>query len=163
MPVKYGRRRHSGTETLHPLYKMGLPLVLTASALPQVALNTIDVIHVEIGGFRTDKGQVLCTLFSSATDFPKHGEKALAHAHPGIAQREAVCEFSGIAPGRYAVSVFHDENSNGKMDTNFIGMPKEGVGASNDAKGRFGPPGFDAAAFQYTGGKLELKIKLAYL
>jgi uncharacterized protein (DUF2141 family) len=75
----------------------------------------------------------------------------------------AVCEFQGIAPGRYAVSVFHDENSNGKMDTNFIGIPKEGVGASNDAKGRFGPPKFEAAAFQYSGGRLELKVRLEYL
>jgi len=47
--------------------------------------------------------------------------------------------FPGVAPGRYAVSVFHDENSNGKMDTNFIGIPREGVGASNNAKGHLGP------------------------
>jgi len=41
--------------------------------------------------------------------------------------------------GKYAVSVFHDENSNGKLDTNFLGIPREGVGASNNAKGHFGP------------------------
>jgi len=47
----------------------------------------------------------------------------------------------------YAVSVFHDENYNGKLDTNLLGIPREGVGASNDARGNFRPPKFGAAAF----------------
>jgi len=59
--------------------------------------------------------------------------------------------------------VFHDENSNGKLDTNFIGMPKEGVRASNDAKGHMGPPKFEAAAFKYSGGELVLKVTIHYL
>jgi uncharacterized protein (DUF2141 family) len=61
------------------------------------------------------------------------------------------------------VSAFHDENSNGKMDTNFVGKPREGVGASNNAKGHFGPPKFDDAAFRYSGGHLDLSIAIAYL
>ena len=80
-----------------------------------------------------------------------------------ISDKEAVCEFSGIALGTYAVSVFHDENSNGKLDTNFMGIPREGVGASNDAKGHLGPPKFDAAAFRFPGGRLEMKITIHYL
>ena len=74
-----------------------------------------------------------------------------------------MCNFSGVTPGRYAVSVFHDENNNGKLATNFVGMPKEGVGASTNAKGHFGPPKFDAAAFRFAGGRQELKIKMTYL
>ena len=58
-----------------------------------------------------------------------------------------------VAPGDYAVSVFHDENSNGKLDRNFMGMPKEGVGKSNDAAGHFGPPKYDDARFSYKGGQ----------
>jgi uncharacterized protein (DUF2141 family) len=72
------------------------------------------------------------------------------------------CNFTGLRPGTYAISVFHDENSNGKLDTNFLGIPKEGVGASNDAKGHFGPPKFADAAFQFPGGHLELKIAMTY-
>jgi uncharacterized protein (DUF2141 family) len=49
------------------------------------------------------------------------------------------------------------------LATNFVGMPKEGVGASNNAKGHFGPPKFDAAAFRFAGGRQELKIKMTYL
>jgi uncharacterized protein (DUF2141 family) len=87
---------------------------------------------------RNEKGQVVCALFSSASDFPKKAENAVA-------------------------SVFHDENSNGKLDTNFMGIPREGVGASNDAKGHLGPPKFNAAAFRFGGGRLDLKITINYL
>jgi uncharacterized protein (DUF2141 family) len=124
-----------------------------------------NVIHVEISGQRNDKGQMLCALYSSAQAdaFPKKADKAVARLTARIADGRAVCEFTGVAPGTYAVSVVHDENSNGKLDTNFIGMPREGVGASNDAKGHLGPPKFSAAAFQYAGGRLDLKIHVNYL
>lgn len=122
-----------------------------------------NLIHVEIDGLRNDQGQVFCALFSSASDFPKHANKALARTKSTISNGQAVCEFSGVAPGTYAVSVFHDQNNNGKMDTNLIGMPKEGVGASNNAKGHFGPPKFDAASFHFAGGRMDLKIKIDYL
>jgi uncharacterized protein (DUF2141 family) len=124
-----------------------------------------NIIHVEISGLRNGTGQVLCALYSSAQaeSFPKKADKAVARLTAKIADHEAVCEFSGVAPGTYAVSVVHDENSNGKLDTNFIGMPREGVGASNDAKGHMGPPKFSAAAFQYAGGRLDLKIHVNYL
>lgn len=132
-------------------------------ALPQAQVPQPNVIHVEVVGLHSDKGQVLCALYSSRDGFPKQSEKALARATSGIAQKQAVCEFSGIAPGTYAISVFHDENSNGKLDTKFMGIPREGVGASNNAKGHFGPPKFEAAAFPFTGGRLELKITINYL
>ena len=122
-----------------------------------------DSIHVEVVGLHSDKGQVLCALYSSRDGFPKQSEKASAHVSSAIAQGQAVCEFSGVGPGTYAVSVFHDENSNGKLDTKFMGIPREGVGASNNAKGHFGPPKFEAAAFRFTGGRLELKITINYL
>ena len=122
-----------------------------------------NVIHVDVEGLRNDKGQVMCALYSSAEGFPKDGSKALAQLKSPIANGHAVCDFTGIGPSTYAIAVFHDENSNGKMDTNFVGMPREGVGASNDAQGHFGPPPFDKAAFRFTGGRMELKITVHYL
>jgi uncharacterized protein (DUF2141 family) len=136
---------------------------LTTSALAQAQPAQESLIHVEISGLRNDKGQVLCSLFSSAVDFPKKTEKAVAQFKSVISHGHAVCEFPGVASGRYAVSAFHDENSNGRLDTNFMGMPREGVGASNNAKGHFGPPKFDAAAFQFSGGRTDLKITIVYL
>jgi uncharacterized protein (DUF2141 family) len=122
-----------------------------------------NVIHVEISSLRSNDGQTLCALFSSAEAFPTRADKAVARLTAKIAERQAVCDFTGIAPGTYAVSVVHDENSNGKLDRNFIGMPREGVGASNNAKGHMGPPKFGPASFSFKGGRLELKIHVNYL
>jgi uncharacterized protein (DUF2141 family) len=122
-----------------------------------------NVIRVDIDGLRSDRGQVLCALFSSAADFPKKTDKALAHARSTILDGHATCEFHSVPSRTYAVSVFHDENSNGKLDTNFMGIPREGVGASNNAKGHLGPPKFAAAAFQYSGGPTALQISINYL
>lgn len=139
-------------------------LLATAhAAVPQAQSPVANIIHVEVVGLHNDQGQVVCALFSSRDGFPKQSEKALARVSSAIADKKAVCEFSGISPGTYAVSVFHDENANGKLDTKFMGIPREGVGASNGAKGHFGPPKFDMAAFPFSGGRLELKIAITYL
>jgi uncharacterized protein (DUF2141 family) len=122
--------------------------------------NAIKVIVVDLHG---NEGQVSCALFSSVDGFPNVPAKAIKLTTAKIENRQAVCNFSGIAPGDYGVSVFHDENSNGKLDSNFIGIPKEGVGASNDAAGKFGPPKFDDARFNYPGGPKTLTIHIRYL
>jgi len=137
--------------------------LFSTSLFAQSGAARENVLRVEIDGLRNARGQVVCALFSSARDFPKKAEKAVAHATSSIVHGGATCEFQSIASGTYAVSVFHDENSNGKLDTNFMGIPREGVGASNNAKGRFGPPKFAAAAFQYSGGLMSLKITMIYL
>lgn len=138
-------------------------LAFNMRAFPQSKPMEGNLIQVDIDGLRSDRGQVICALFSSAVDFPKKPGKATALATSQISQRQAVCEFRDIPPGTYAVSAFHDENSNDKLDTNFLGIPREGVGASNNAKGHFGPPKFSAAAFQYSGGRSDLKISINYL
>ena len=151
-------------ETRREMFTLALAfLLLSLCALAQAQLAPEDLIHVEIAGLRNDKGQVLCALFLSPGDFPKKTDKAVSHRTSIISNRHAVCEFLAVTPGTYAVSVVHDENSNGRLDTNFMGIPREGVGASNDAKGHFGPPKFDAAAFRFPGGRLELKITINYL
>lgn len=151
-------------ETRLKILSLAGAFLLTFSSAPAQAQPAQEnQIRVEIVGFRNDKGQVLCALFSSAGDFPKRADKAVAQSTSIITNRHAVCEFPRVTPGTYAVSVIHDQNSNGKLDTNFMGIPREGVGASNDAKGHFGPPKFDAAAFRFSGGRLELKITISYL
>jgi uncharacterized protein (DUF2141 family) len=145
------------------LLALALALLTLPASIAQSHPTSEKLIHVEIDGLRSDKGQVVCSLFSSASDFPRHIDKAVAHIQSGISDRHAVCDFPDVAPGTYAISVFHDENSNGKMDTNFMGIPREGVGASNNAKGHFGPPKFDAAAFVFSRGCLDLKITIYYL
>ena len=138
-------------------------LMSLARSIAQTAPPQRGVIHVDVVGLRNSKGQVFCALYSSAEGFPKDTQKAIRRDTSSISERKASCEFSGIEPGTYAASVFHDENSNGKLDTNFLGIPREGVGASNDARGHMGPPKFDAAHFQFSGGRLNLKITMNYL
>ncbi|HEV2133371.1 MAG TPA: DUF2141 domain-containing protein [Terracidiphilus sp.] len=127
------------------------------------ASDAQNSIHVAIDGLRSDKGQVICSLYSSAEGFPKKYGKAIAHTNSLVANRLADCDFSGIEPGTYAISVFDDENSNGRLDTNFLGIPREGVGASNNARGHFGPPSFHDASFGYSGGHMDLRIVITYL
>ena len=142
---------------------LAICLVSFAQCLAQVATPQEGLIHVEVVGLRNSKGQVFCALYASSEGFPKDSQKAIRRDSSSISEKKVVCEFSGIKPGTYAVSVFHDENSNGKLDTNFLGIPREGVGASNDARGHMGPPKFDAAQFQFSGSRLNLKITINYL
>jgi uncharacterized protein (DUF2141 family) len=117
-------------------------LFLASAASPQAQLTPQETLmRVEIDGLRNTRGQVHCSLFSSPADFPKKADQAIAPDTSAISQGK-VCEFPGVAPGTYAISVFHDQNSNGKLDTNFMGMPREGVGASNNPKGGLGLPKF---------------------
>lgn len=135
-------------------------ILQSPSVLPQHASE--DVIHIDVEGLRSDRGQVMCALYSSADGFPKDAGKMRAHAQSEALGRHGVCDFTGVQPGTYAVAVFHDENSNGKLDTNFMGIPREGTGASNNAKGHLGPPKFGDAAFRFSGGRLGLKITINY-
>lgn len=68
----------------------------------------------------------------------------------------------GIPPGRYAAQVFLDENGNHKVDRNFLGIPKEGVGFSNDAPIRLSPPRFSDAVFARSGGNQTIALSLRY-
>jgi uncharacterized protein (DUF2141 family) len=122
--------------------------------------NLISVVVVDL---HSSVGQMDCALFGSADGFPDNPNKAIKTTIAKVENSQARCDFSGVAAGDYAVAVFHDENSNGELDRNFIGIPKEGVGASNGATGKFGPPRFDDARFTYKGGSTTLTIRLTYL
>lgn len=124
------------------------------------AENSIKVIVV---GLHSNDGEVDCALFNSADGFPGDASKAIKTVKSKIENEQATCRFVDVLPGDYAVSEFHDENGNGKLDTNFLGMPKEGVGASNDAAGHMGPPKFDDARFKYSGGRAVMTIHTRYL
>ena len=64
-----------------------------------------------------------------------------------------------VAPGTYAIGIFHDANLNNRLDNYFFGVPREQYGFSNNARGFMGPPSFDDAAFKVE-GKTEISITL---
>src|ERR1700750_3454090 len=92
---------------LAAVVSMALSLTAMGDSQPIAPEN---LIRVEIAGARSDHGQVLCALFTSGSGFPTRPEGAVGHTQSAITQGSAVCEFHNIAPGRYAISVFHDEN-----------------------------------------------------
>lgn len=67
-----------------------------------------------------------------------------------IVDNKSVVVLKDLKPGKYAFKYFHDENDDEKLNTNFVGMPKEGFGFSNNAKGTFGIPSFDKMIFEVT-------------
>jgi uncharacterized protein (DUF2141 family) len=120
-------------------------------------------IHVKILDIRNSTGTVACALFESREGFPAE----FLHFATNIMvikvrATQARCDFEDIPRGTYALAVVHDENMNGKLDTNFLGIPTEGYGFSNDAKGVLGAPSFSAASFLYDGQNLDLTISLHY-
>ena len=104
-------------------------------------------------------GYVLLILFEGAEGFPSDQDKAKAYDGEKVSNGQATIVFHDLPEGEYAIAAFHDANSNGKMDTNMLGIPKEAYGASNDAKGTLGPPKFEDARFEIQ-GDTEITIKL---
>ena len=76
------------------------------------------------------------------------GNQAVSSAKVAFVDGTAQWVFSGLPAGRYAIKSFADENGNARLDTNIVGLPTERYGFSNNARGRMGPPAFDAAAVQ---------------
>jgi len=133
---------------------------LSAIALAQ---SPCPGIHVKILNIRNSTGTVACALFESPAGFPiEYLRSATNIMVIKIRDTQARCDFLDIPPGTYALAVIHDENTNGKFDTNWMGVPTEGYGFSNDAKALLGAPSFSAASFQYDGQNLELTISLHY-
>ena len=134
------------------------------SAEPQPQLQTQKGrIIVRVLNLRSTNGDLIVALFNSKQGFPAKIETAVRKIVVSAegAQHEAV--FNDVPYGTWAVSVQHDENRSGKLDTNFLGMPKEGVGASNNPRSKFGPPSFDSAKFSVDKGETEVVINLRYL
>jgi uncharacterized protein (DUF2141 family) len=120
-------------------------------------------IHVKVLDIRNSAGTIGCALFDSPVGFPIEFLRYATNIMViKIRDTQASCDFVDIPPGTYALAVIHDENMNGKLDTNWWGIPTEGYGFSNDAKAMLGPPSFSAASFPYGGQDMKLTISLHY-
>ncbi len=104
-----------------------------------------NTLIVEFSGMKSDKGKLFVALYNKESEFLKKPFKGVVIE---IKNKKAKAIFKEILAGEYAVSSFHDENDNKKMDTNFLGIPKEPIGVSNDAKGFMGPPKYKDAKFE---------------
>ena len=124
--------------------KGGLATVLVLTSLYCATASSANI-NVEINGVRDAKGEILVSLFNQTEGWLRTDVGAAkVAALPGVVK----ATFPNLPAGEYAVSVIHDLNSNGKLDSNLIGIPAEPYGFSNDASGNFGPPTFDQAKFK---------------
>lgn len=110
---------------------------------------------VEIGKLENNKGVVIVDLLDK-------NEETVMDEKSEITNNKCTIIFKDLQAGTYAIRCFHDENSNGELDTNFIGIPKEGFGFSNDAFGKFGPKKFSEWLFDVQ-GDTKLLITTNYL
>jgi uncharacterized protein (DUF2141 family) len=152
------------TRTPLSILQLGLVGGLMLMALVGTALSAQEPgIHVEILGIRNSVGAVACALFEGPEGFPTQFLRFATNIMMvKVRATKATCDFAGVAPGTYALAVIHDENRDGELATNLMGMPKEGYGFSNDAKGTLGAPSFEAASFSYNGQSLITTIALQY-
>ncbi len=122
--------------------------------------STLGTIELRISGLANDSGQVCASLFNAPEGYPTRPEKALRGECEPIADQRATILFEGLPYGTYAAFAFHDEDGNSAIRQSRLGIPREPVGASNNARGRFGPPAFDDASFRLDGPRQIVPITL---
>jgi uncharacterized protein (DUF2141 family) len=140
----------------------GFILILSHSGLAQSQVKKGNL-KVVVHNIKNKSGQIGFFLYNSADAFPNHTEMALSSGFVKVTGNSAEYTFANIPAGSYAVYVFHDEDNDKKLKTNFIGMPKEGMGVSNNAKGHFGPPKYNDAKFDFNKSDQAITITLTYL
>ncbi len=114
---------------------------------------------VTVSGIKNNIGLLTVELYNAKGKFLKTAYKTISSA---IKSNTATVTFIGIPKAEYTVMAYHDENNNKKLDKNFIGMPKEAVACSNNAKGFMGPPKYEDAKFNITAdSKISIKMNAA--
>lgn len=137
---------------------MGTPTAYAETGAATAATLEIATLHLEITNLESDAGVLVAVLLDSAQQYDTGDQFFRSEENVPIRDGKASIRFEEVPYGIYAVKVFHDENSNGKLDTNFVGFPTEGFGFSNDAMGKFGPPSFEQAAFGIESKKILISI-----
>jgi uncharacterized protein (DUF2141 family) len=132
-----------------------LALVLVATG---GAASAAEVV-VRISGLSEPVGQVGCSLFSGASGFPMDSTSARNLWLPADAKGVS-CRFNDVPEGTYAVSIGHDLNGNRRVDTNFIGLPMEQWGVSNNARPSLRAPRFDEASFKVAADARDVVIDI---
>jgi uncharacterized protein (DUF2141 family) len=115
-------------------------------------------IHLIIQNIENENGTLRIGLFTEDDKFL--GEASWSKDLTVKNEKNILVNFENIPYGTYAISIYHDLDDNGKLDTNFIGIPKEPVGFSNDHQPKMGPPKFNGAKFELNQEKLTLTVNM---
>ena len=139
-----------------------LTILLLWGSVSLQAENKQCELEVDVTGIRNNKGSIKLGLYNEAhDDFPGEGRE-FKSVNLKIENKIASHTFS-TSCGSYAIAVFHDENENGKMDKNMIGLPEEGYAFSNNhPDSKFGPPAYPKVEFKLK-KTLKIEIHMIYL
>ncbi len=129
-------------------YTLGLTSGANALLMEFISLK------IKITDLRNNNGNVALQLFDL------NGELIKGKIEK-IENKECTVLIDSLTTGKYAIRYFHDENSNDKLDTNWLGIPKEGYGFSNNAKAFFGAPSFESRLFELN-SDMEINLKPTY-
>jgi uncharacterized protein (DUF2141 family) len=140
---------------------MSLTIAFAMAALAAVVDPQAADLTVHIANVRNGKGVVHACLTRDRRHFPDCRGDPLA-VRSTVPAGSAVLRFPGLAAGRYAVTLFHDENRNQRLDM-LMGIPREGFGFSGNPRIRFGAPRFDAVTIAVPPGQTGQTIRMQYL
>ncbi len=120
-------------------------------------LEQKEYLIVKVSNIKELKGEMKIALYNKKSDFDKQ-ENPIATAQVLVEKNVIEVRFDNIPPSKdYAVAVHHDVNMNGKIDTNLLGIPKEGFCFSNNAMGSFGPPSYEDCKFEIKPGTFVIQ------
>ena len=138
-------------------------LIIVIINIKVFAFTTAETnLKITIVGLKSGVGDVGLTLFNKNNEkyFPLHPEKALIEDYKHLnGSHEIEFVYLNLPPGEYAALAYHDEDQNKKINTNFLGLPSEGYGASQNAPSSFGPPSFKDAKFNLPDSNSEIAIE----
>jgi uncharacterized protein (DUF2141 family) len=142
------------------------PIPVVGTPPPPAAPQGITL-TVAVSGIRTVRGNVCLSLFNSPNGFPDSADSAiLAECFTAVGGSFDI-KIDQVPPGKYAIALWHDENRDGKMNYNFLGIPKEGLAFSENGRPRIspppGPPSFDSIAFEVKNEARSTPAKMTYL
>ena len=120
--------------------------------------NDNPELTVNISNIKLLKGELIIGVFNSAEGFLKEGV-AIKNYTIKVSKETETLVITDLPKGDYAISLYHDENSDQQINRNIIGIPKEGYGFSNNIKPRFSAPSYADCKFSLIEDH-ELKIKL---
>ncbi len=117
-------------------------------------------IIVQLNGIKENAGQVLLSLFNKDEGFPTQPEKAFRWSKAKVTSTSLIISLDGLPPGKYAIAVVQDENMNEVMDRDWLGLPAEPYGISNNVSNTFTPPSFEEAKFTVSGKRDTIRIEM---
>jgi uncharacterized protein (DUF2141 family) len=118
------------------------------------------LLNLNVVNIKANKGIIQVLIFKSQDGFPEDIDKAVKSLSIPVKNFSASVVIEDLSPGKYAVSLFHDEDGDGKLKKNSVGLPIERYGFSNNPTLFFGPPSFSKCAFSVGSSPVLIEISL---